>query len=204
MMLTSFSNIINKALALDPESSQRIKKLHGKVISFELLPLHFRFECCFNENGLQIVKDETLVPDAILRGTPIQMLSVMITKENRHRFFADDLVIEGNAETGQQVIDLFDRLQIDWEEQLSKIIGDVPAYHTARALNKFKSFLDDSGKSIIDNINEFAHEEARWLPSREALNDFFSEIDSMRMDVDRAEARINRLRDALNMTEEKP
>ena len=70
------------------------------------------------------------------------------------------------------------------------MIGDVPAFHAARLAKKFRAFLQGSQKSICDNINEYVHEEAMWLPSREALNDFFNEIDAIRMEVDRMEARM--------------
>ena len=190
MMLSSLTNAINAALRLDPESGKRIRKLQGKTISIELLPFHFKFECLFDESGLHLSQNEILPVDVSLRGTPLQLLGVMLTRQNRHHFFAEDLVMDGNAETGQQVVDLFDHLHIDWEEQLSRLIGDIPAHHAANMIKKFNAFLDDSRKSICDNINEYVHEEAKWLPSREALNDFFSDIDLLRMDVDRIEAKM--------------
>src|SRR5260221_13945940 len=174
-MFATLTNAINAALHLDPDSKKRLRKLKDKAISIELLPFHFRFECIFNENGLQLLQNAAMPVDVSLRGTPLQMLGVMLTRENRHRFFAEDLIMEGNAETGQQVVDLFDHLHIDWEEQLSCLTGDIPAHHAANMMRKLNAFLDHSQKSIFDNINEYVHEEAKWLPSREALNDFFAD-----------------------------
>ncbi len=118
----------------------------------------------------------------------------MITKDNRHRFFAEDLIIEGNAEIGQQVIELFDELQIDWEDHLSHFVGDIPAYHAGRILSGMSKWLLGTEQTLAQNIKEYLHEEAEYVPTREALQDFFSEIDTLRMDVDRIEARINHLR----------
>ena len=116
-----------------------------------------------------------------------------LSKDNRQRFFAEDLIIEGNAELGQHVVELFDELQIDWEEHLSRVVGDVPAYHAGRFLRGVREWLGQTDKNFSQNVSEFVHEEAEWFPAREALNDFFSDIDTLRMDVDRAEARINSL-----------
>lgn len=184
---------MNAWLKLDPESRTRMKKLHGKTVSIKLLPFSFEFQCYFDEAGINLFTDETIMPDTLIRGTPLQMLGVMMSKENRQRFFADDLVIEGSAEVGQEMVEIFDHMQIDWEEYLSKMIGDVPAFHTFRLLNKFHDFLRGSEESMRSNIREYLHEEAQWLPSREALNDLFSEIDTMRMDVDRMQERISHL-----------
>lgn len=192
-ILSSLSKTMNTWLKLDPESPARMKKLQGKTIAIEFLPFSFEFQCYFDEAGVNLFIDETIMPDTLIRGTPLQMLGVMLSKENRQRFFADDLVIEGSAEVGQEMIELFDHMQIDWEEYLSKMIGDVPAYHAFRLLNKFNHFLRGSEESMRNNIREYLHEEAEWLPSREALNDFFSEIDTIRMDVDRMQERISLL-----------
>jgi ubiquinone biosynthesis protein UbiJ len=198
IILSSLTKSINACLALDAESTQRLKPLQGKVMAIELLPMHITFQCVFENDGIHIVSDETLIIETTLRGTPMQMLGVMIDKKNRNRFFADDLVMEGNAELGQQVVELFDRLEIDWEEYISKLVGDVPAYHTGRLVRTVKHWLSNSGNDICRDISDYFQEEAKWLPSRESLNDFFCDIDLIRMDVDRMEARINQLNINLN------
>jgi ubiquinone biosynthesis protein UbiJ len=203
MILSSLSKSINTCLHLDPESKERIKPLHGKTIGIEFLPLHFSLLCTFNENGIQLLSDEIMDVETTIRGTPLQMAGVMIDKKNRQRFFADDLSMEGNAELGQQVVELFDRLQIDWEEYLSRIVGDIPAHHAGRLVSKFKGWLTDSGNDFCEDLGDYLQEETKYLPSRESLNDFFSEIDLVRMDVDRMEARVAHLIKDLNEEETK-
>jgi ubiquinone biosynthesis accessory factor UbiJ len=193
LIFSSLNKAINSYLALDPESQLRIKQLHGKTIAIEFLPFHLTFLCQFSDDGIHIFSNDNHTTDTTICGTPIQMVGVMIAKENRHRFFAEDIVIEGNAELGQQVVDLFDHIHIDWEDHLSKIVGDVPAYHAGRIFHKFNSWLEASENSLSENINEYVHEEAKWLPAREALQDFFSGVDITRMDIDRMDARIKAL-----------
>lgn len=200
-MLSSLTKAINAALHLDPESIHRIAKLNGKTIKMEWLPLHFIFLCHFNESGINLINDEDVETTTTIRGTPLQMLGVMIAKENRQRFFADDIIIEGDAAFAQEVMDLFDHLHIDWEEYLSRLTGDVPAYHAARLYRRFKTFLSHSSKNAQQDITDYLHEEGKWLPGREALNDFLTDIDTLRMDVDRLEARIHHL--ATRITEDK-
>lgn len=193
IFLEYLSKAINAYLDLDPDSKQRINALQGKIIAVEFLPLHFSFLCEFDENQIIVKSDSSGSTNAKISGTPLQMFGVMMTKENRQRFFADDLTIEGDAEFAQQVIELFDRLHIDWEEYLSHFMGDIPAYHVSNTLKKFTSWLDGAKESWFGNINEYIHEESQWLPAREALEDFFIEIDTLRMDLDRAEAKIKHI-----------
>jgi ubiquinone biosynthesis protein UbiJ len=197
LWLSSFSKAINAYLHLDPESEQRLRHLHHKTLAVELLPFRFLFFCQFTESGIELCTDTTEQPDTVIRGTPLQLVGVSLTKEHRHRFFADDLVIEGNAEFGQQVTSLFDHIYIDWEDYLARAVGDTPAYHISRFAQRAKKWLQRVDDSLTQNVSEYVQEEAMWLPAREELNDLFDDIDNLRMDADRMEARVNELETSL-------
>ena len=193
----SLTKAINAYLHLDPESRQRLQKLQGKSITIEFLPFHFIFQCLFSEQGVDIQTEELVAADTTIRGTPMQMLGVMLAKENRHRFFADDLQMEGNAELGQQITELFDELQIDWEDHLSRLTGDVPAHHIGRLIQGVGNWLRQAEQTVTQNTSEYLHEEVACFPPAIALQDFYSDIDTLCMDVDRMEARIKQLQKRL-------
>lgn len=193
--LLALTKAVNAYLHLDPESATRIQNLQGKIIAFELLPFHFTFQCVFDEKQMNIVSEKNKLAEATLRGTPLQMLGAALIKEERQHFFADDLIIEGNAELAFEVIALFDEIDIDWEEYFSHYIGDQPAYHFHRTVKKIKNWLQSSHNTFLQNTNEYLHEEKNWFPTKEALRDFFADIDSLRLDVDRIAARINKLQE---------
>lgn len=197
LFLPSLNKAINSYLNLDPESKMRVKKLSGKAIAIELLPFHFRFQCVFSEDNVEVFSDESIETETQIRGTPLQMMGVMINKDNRQQFFAEDITITGNAELGQQVIALFDELQIDWEEHMAQFVGDVPAYHVSRLMKKMGGWLRHSENSFSQDVNEYIHEEAGLFPSNEAFQDFFNDIDALRMDVDRAEIKIKKMKENL-------
>lgn len=184
---------INRYLALDPESNVRLQSLNGKVITIELLPFHFIFQLQITEHHVHLQANELLTAETKIQGTPLQLLGMMLNKKERQHFFANDITIEGNAELGQQIIALFDALEIDWEEHLSSLIGDVPAYQTNRFIKGIGDWVTKTKNTMVQDINEYLHEEAEWYPSKEALNDFFIDIDNLRMDADRLEARVENL-----------
>lgn len=200
--LSLLSKALNRYLALDPESSERLDALQGNVVTIELLPFHFIFQCEFTSAGINIQPNELLTAATKIRGTPLQMLGAMLAKENRQRFFADDLVIAGNAEIGLQLVALFDAMQIDWEEYFSHIVGDSTAHHVGRIAGGIKKWFGQLETSLTQNISEYIQEEKQWLPAREALQDFFQEIDTLRMDTDRIEAKIHSLKSHLDTSGE--
>lgn len=190
---SSLSTAINRYLSLDPESKERLAKLNGKAITIELLPFHYTFHCYFDNNAVSINTDECKDAEAIIRGTPLQLATLALSQDNRHRFFADDVTIEGNAALGQQVMQLFDELEIDWQEYFSMLVGDVSAHHIGNFFQHMKTWLTQTENSMAQNISDFLHEELKCVPPAEALQDFFQDIDELRMDTDRIEARLNAL-----------
>jgi ubiquinone biosynthesis protein UbiJ len=185
---------LNKYLALDPESGTRMRELEGKLVALELLPLKITFYLRFTAGHATVTFDAVDMPETTIKGTPLRLLLLaLVPHGDRQHFFADDVVMQGNPVLGQQVIELFDHLDIDWEEYAAKMVGDVPAHHAGNMMRNAKSFISKAKATITQNLNEYLHEEINVFPPVEALQDFFREVDVLRMDADRLQARVRRL-----------
>ena len=201
LFLGSIEKALNAYLHSDEQSEKRLAKLAGKSIAIELLPLQITFICLFSLDGVTVDINADHQPHTKIKGTPLQLLGAMLDKDRRHQFFADDVIIEGDAEFAQQVIHLFDHIQIDWEEHTARIIGDVPAYQLSKLVRGFRGWLGKTETAFTQDVNDYLHEEAAWFPTREELQEFFSDIDNLRMDLDRLESRIAHLRTQLDKEE---
>jgi ubiquinone biosynthesis accessory factor UbiJ len=190
---SALKTALNTLLQLDPASTQRLRKLQGKIVSVELLPFHYTLQIIVNDDSVHIQEEVILESDITIRGTPLQMTALAFNQHRKQQFFAEDVIIEGDATLAQDVLHLFNQLQIDWEELLSNVVGDVPAYHIGRVIHRAGKWLRDAEQSLTKNVDEYVHEEAQWFPTREALQDLFDDIDTLRMDIDRVEARIGKL-----------
>lgn len=192
-LISAIEKAVNRLLALDPDSEKRLIKLQDKTAVIELLGLSLVFNLFFDRGKIRFAA-EVHQPDVTIRGTPLSLAQVTLNKTKRQKFFAEDVVIEGDAELGQQIILLFDELDIDWEENLSQWIGDVPAHQIGKIARKTQSVAKQLFESVTQNVNEYVHEEINFFPTREQLNDFFNDIDETRMHADRLEARILKLK----------
>ncbi len=186
--------LLNHALSLDPESKKRLAALDGKTVAIELNMLDgINFQLHFTHDGVELKSRNTDEAHTVIKGTPLSLLHLSLSSKNRKQFFAEDVSIEGNIELGQQVIALFDELEIDWEEYLSQWVGDVPAHHMGNVAKKIRTFSNHLRETLFQHINEYTHEEIHLFPPPEALQDFFHDVDVLRMDVDRLTARIQQL-----------
>lgn len=192
-MLQLLQKTLNHYLALDPESKTRLINLQGKRIAIELLPVKIYFQLYFNATDVELTASDEIKPDTLIKSTPLSLLHMAFAQHDRQRFFAEDVTIEGNIEVGQQVIELFDAMEIDWEEYVSQWVGDVSAHQLGRVMRGLRDFGTRAKETVGQNITEYLHEEANLFPPKEALQDFFQEVDHLQMDVDRLAARIQKI-----------
>lgn len=196
-ILKTIEKGLNYSLGLDSSSKERLAELEGSRVLIELKGLELKIILQFEKNKLFVDPchsgEGDKDADTIIRGAPFSLLHLIMSKQNRNRFFVEDVVIEGNLDIAEKMMALFDQLDIDWEEYFSKWIGDVPAYQTGRFVHKLKKFSQQVNQSLLQTINEYLHEESELVPPKEALHDFYNEVDDLRMDVDRLYARMNRL-----------
>lgn len=103
---------------------------------------------------------------------------------------AGRLTFLGDADTAQAFQKLLQLTRPDWEEELSRLTGDAAARQIG---NLFRSGLG-FGKKIFAtasrNAAEFLQEESRDLPSHPEVAKWMSDIDKLREDSDRLEAKI--------------
>ena len=191
MIIQSGLNVLEKAinnyLQLDPHSLQRLTALSGKVVVFDVADLNLRLAVKINEQGVHLSNDYSDEVDATLKGSPLSLFKMGITGADSA--FGSDVEIEGDLQLGQELKDIFDTLEIDWEEHLSHFVGDVIAHQMGNFARGLKSWGKASTNNFQNDVTEYIHEEAKWLPGREEMEDFFNEVDKLRGDVDRFKAR---------------
>jgi ubiquinone biosynthesis protein UbiJ len=197
MLVTALQKAVNHYLSLDPESLQRLEKMRNKVVKIELLGMGVNFYLTFTAAGLQLdlpnAQNAEIKADTVIKGTPLRLLHMAVSGDKRQQFFVDDVSIQGNLELGQQVTHLFDQVDIDWEEHLSRVIGDVSAHHLGKIVRKVSAWSKHTRETLLQDVNEYVHEEIHLFPASEALRDFFHDVDILRMDTDRLEARLKQL-----------
>lgn len=189
---------LNQYVNLDPEFKATLSQVTGKIVSIKLLPFMLSFQCEFTDGGIVVHADEHLLAQAKISGTPLQLLNALFFKTARRQFFAADVIIEGDVELAKTIVDIFDRLEVDWEEQLSKLFGDVSAHYLSRSVHYAKGQMNQSCDNFVQNIKEYLHEEIAILPAREDMSMLFNDIDDLRMDVDRLAARILNLQQTMH------
>jgi len=181
--------VINRCLRLDPDTILRLSSLAGKVILIEITDWHLTFYVVPTQNGIQLLNQFDGKPDASIRGELCKLLQA----KNALSISSKEIEFEGDIDLGQEIRDILRGMDIDWEEHLANIIGDVCAHHLGNIIRGGINWIKQTATTTQNNIREYIQEEINLLPPKEEVIDFFSEVDTIRNDIERADARVKRL-----------
>ena len=101
--------------------------------------------------------------------------------------------ISGNAETANLYREFFMAARPDFEEELSRFIGDLAARRVSRMARGFAGWARRMRRTVGENISEYLQEEGRDLVNGTELAEYLQGVDSVREAADRIEARLVRL-----------
>lgn len=196
-LLAAIEAAFNRYLALDPAALRRVGQLEGRVIAIELTGLDLCLFLLPGPRGVQVLSQYEGEPDARLTGTPLALMRMGLSDDASRQLFAHEVEIRGDIELGQQFKHILDAIEIDWEEQLSRVSGDVAAHQIGRAARGLAGWGRQTADSLTRDLGEYLQEEARLVPSGAEVQRYLAEVDTLRADVDRLEARVQRLKGRL-------
>lgn len=193
IFLSTLETAISRFIALDPESPRLLKPIRDKVIAVRLNGPDWTFYLCPSATTIQLLEHFEGDPDTTLSGSPLTFASTGLSDSPNSALFTGQITIEGEVATGRNFQTLFKRLEIDWEEQLSHITGDILAHRIGNFVRTTYQWGQESKQTLKLNISEYFQEESRDLPTSYECNHLFKDVDSIRADADRLEMQLKRL-----------
>lgn len=183
---------INTALALDPDTRARLGVLEGKVIAVDLEGPEVTLFLLPGADGFRLMGHYEGAPDTRLRGTPLALLRLN-RGQTGEGMFSGAVKIEGDLELGQRLQRILGGLDIDWEEHLARLTGDVVAHQIGNMVRGFLRWGEQAAANLERDCVDYVQEERRDVPPRWEVDEFLAGVDELRSAVDRLEARLRRL-----------
>ena len=128
-------------------------------------------------------------PDVVVSGSVLS-LARMGGPAGESLFRDGSVTIHGDALVAQQFQRLLRYGRPDLEEELSTVIGDVAAHGVGEFVRSAVQWIDDTRRTMRDNVGEYLQEESRAVPGRHEVDAFRKDVNSLRDDVARFEARL--------------
>ncbi len=189
LALEGLEQVLNRVIGLDPEAGERLAALHGRSIRIDLRGTGIQWIFVPAHDGrLRVLGSLEGQPDCTLSGSPLDLLRA--SAAGATQLFAGRLRIEGDTGLAQRFSEVLADLDIDWEEQLSHLTGDIAAHEIGRGVRAASREGARMRRSSEQILSEYLTEEARLLPHRFEVEDFIADVDTLRDDAERLAARI--------------
>lgn len=185
--------LLNRYLALDPEAAAGLSALAGKCIALEMQGLGVTLYLCLSDTGVRLTRGLESAPDATVSGAPFTLLRMLLVADPSALVFAGDVTIAGDNGLVQRFRNLVRGADVDWEEQLAKLMGDPLAHALGNRMRDLGRWGRSSADTLLADLAELFTEEAGIVPQRAEVGEFLDQVDVLRDDVERLQQRVRRL-----------
>ena len=195
-LTTLLEEAVNRVLQLDTATRARLAELTGKVIRLRAAgDSPFEIFVLPEEHGVRLRTEHEREPDVTLTGDIPVILRFAARRLLPEVVAAGEVQISGDIALGQRFQKILEQADIDWEEQLARVLGDVPAHQLGNALRDLGGWTRQTLRTLQQDLGEYLQEESRLLPVRPRVTAFRQSVDRLARDLDNLEQRLARLRE---------
>ena len=202
MLTSTLENVLNRGLPRSPRAQQLCAELAGRRVGIAITAVPSAYVLVESTGAslkLSAVTSGTSTnappdapPDAIVTGGPLSLLALSGSAPEAV-LQRGDVRIDGDAELAQKFRELALLLRPDLEEELSLVLGDVPAHQLGRFARAAFGWTRKAATTTVRNVAEYLGHERQDLVPRAEADQFLQGVDTLREDVDRLAARIDLL-----------
>lgn len=177
--------LINRILKLNTAVYPYMEPLNGKNIAIICQDYtSYNLYATIEDNNILFSSYLSQEVDLEITANLMDFVKFAITKDRKL------IRIHGDGALATDLEKLYLHMNIDWEEELSKITGDIIAHKAFYWFQTLKKYSSESAGSFAEMIVEYAQNEASILPTQEEVDIFMHDVDELKLRVDRLAARI--------------
>ncbi len=190
MLTQAIENLLNRNLPRSPRAQELCQALNGRRVRVEATGLGWSLAIDCLPTSVRLTKNPAgdPPPDAEIAGS-LMSLAALAGSHPEEVIRRGDVTIRGDAEIAQKFRELAMLLKPDVEEELSKLIGDTPAHQALRLVRTVTGFGRRAASTGVRNVAEYLAHERRDLVPRAEAEDHYRNVERLREDLDRLEAR---------------
>ncbi len=211
-LLSAIETALNVWLKLDGESLTKCKAIEGKIIRLHITGLDLNLFFLPAVSGMQVMANYPDIAladnveqkeyshnfytgevDATIHGSPMALMRLSTAENSGASMLESDVEIDGDMRVAEKFSAILKEVDIDWEELLSKLVGDIFAHQAGQVFRSGSDWFSQSLEAMKLNTSEYLSEETKVTPADAELDYYMDQVDELRMDVDRLQARINNI-----------
>ena len=189
ILLDMLNAAVAEVISLDADGKQKLAALRGKTFCLEITAPPIKLYLSPTDGGVKFHRQSESPADVTLTGSVSAFARLAYGASAEQR-----IAVHGDAELGQALQKILAQLDLDWEELLSRYVGDTPARKLGNAAREVASWAEKSFALSRENAADYLREEKQILPTRIAVQNFVKEVNQTRADIDRLAKRIEKIK----------
>jgi ubiquinone biosynthesis protein UbiJ len=186
MPVSLAAKAFNHVLHQNAWATERLRAFAGRRVKLSLLPFEASF--IIAESGDFLPAPEGAAAEAAIILTPTAALRLLADRP------PEQLVkVEGDSDLATEIGKVLRQLQWEYEEDLSRIVGDIPAHQLVSMGKRAAAESKRQATSLAGMLAEYWLEEQPLIAKRRHLEQFSKDVDALRDDVERLAKRLEKL-----------
>ncbi|HAV6897330.1 TPA: SCP2 domain-containing protein [Vibrio vulnificus] len=183
---------LNVLLKDNPDLEKRLLRLKGQVIQVHLQELNKTLTFIFSQQ-IDVLANYEGQPDCYL-SLKLAVLPELREQANITKLIKQDkLILEGDIQLAQKFAQLITDAKPDVEEWVSRVTGDVIAHSLAQGVKNVGGFVGRQAKKQQHHLAQVITEEWRLAPGPLEVAYFCDQVDEVKSELARLEARLQKL-----------
>lgn len=192
------TRLMNHLVDQNAWARDQLKPFAGKTAAFWIPPA--RLKLTILEDGGLAAAGETAEVSAKVTLPPSAALRLLAGDANAEAL----ATVDGDTELAAALSRVLRNMSWEYEEDLSKLIGDIPAHQIAGFGRKTIAEIRKQGLNLAEMFAEYWQEEQPLIAKKRHIQQFMHEAERLRDDVERLDKRLDKLTAALNPPQAKP
>ncbi|CRM27821.1 Putative lipid carrier protein [Pseudomonas sp. 37 R 15] len=197
-LIASVEHGLNRVLRLDSTALARLAHLTGKVIAVDCRNPALQLFILPSDEGLLLATQWAAEADCTLRAPAASLLHLALSRNKTAILHSPEVALEGDSAVLMDLAAVLQDLELDWEYELSRWIGPVATQLLSGHLRSRSRWYQQGFASLNQNLAEYLSEESRTLVGQREAQARFRELDKAKIDLERLEARFERLSRSLD------
>lgn len=197
-LLAGVERGLNRVLRLDSTALARLGHLNGKVIAVDCTRPALQLFILPSDEGLLLATQWAAEANCTLRAPASSLLNLALSRNKTAILHSPQVHLEGESAVLMDLAAVLQDLELDWEYELSRWLGPVATPLISGHLRSRAQWYQQGFASLNQNLAEYLSEEARTLVGEREAQARFRELDKAKIDLERLEARFERLSRSLD------
>ena len=182
------------ALSLDPTASAKLAALGERAFHLQLTSPELDIYLLTHGDTLSLQQNYAGDVTVSLKGSLSEFIQVAQAEDSASALINGAVELHGDSAPLLELQRLIGQLDLDWEAPLVRLLGDVAGHQLAEAIRRSHRWGSDSRSALRYQLEDFLKEESDLLVAEWHIEQFSRDINQLRSDTDRLQARLRRAR----------